>query len=188
MAWNSRTFFTFICAVAMLAPGVALAQRQPPGSDSGAGADDPMVKYAEVLRAQRALAGLLTEAFEVDPGLTELRAGFEKAQREAMVALDPETSSRLDRMSELRDLYHGAMETERAPDIASLLAEGRQLQRALQKTAVEARKQPAVAAKAGALAEALETRFRQIDPEAFQLLEAHDGWIEAVWAALLVKP
>jgi hypothetical protein len=104
------------------------------------------------------------------------------------VALDPATSGRLERMAELQAMYDEIATTEDRPDVGALLDEGRQLRRQLQATAVQARKQPEVAAQASAFADALEARFRQIDPDSFEILARHEGWIEAVWAALLVSP
>ena len=168
MDFTQRISLVLIAALALLAASGLRAQEPPQNPDAAAGGGSNMTRYAEVMRAQRVLMSLLSQATGGDPGLNQLRVQFEKVQREAMVALDPATSGRLERMAELQTLYEEIGATEERPDVGALLDEGRQLRRKLQATAVQARKRPGVAARATAFANALETRFRQIDPESFE--------------------
>ncbi len=188
MDWIGRSSSALICAVAVSMAATAGGQEQPPGENSESVRESVMLRYPEIIRAQQAVMSLLSRALSTDPGLDELRVEFEQAQAEAMVALDPLTTQRVERMAELQALYDQVVATEKTPDISTLLEEGRQLRKALQETAVQARRKPEVAKKADAFASALELRFQQIDPEAFALLAPYDGWVEAVWAALLVSP
>lgn len=188
MRWTSRGARVLAGAVVTIVVVSASAQDQPPPADSEAPRLPIAMRYPEIMQAQRALMRLMSEAFRIDEGLHELRAEFEEAQRKAMEALDPQTTQRLERLSELQAMHDDIVANQEFPDVDALLAEGRQLRRALQATAAEARRRPEVAKRASTLASALEARFQQIDPESFQLLAQHDRWIEAVWAALLVSP
>ena len=185
---KQQGLWVLIPTLALLAASGLCAQDLPNQSGGGNNGDLTATPYAEVMRAQRVLTSLLSESLRLDPGLNKLREQFELTQREAMISLDPATTGRMQRMAELQTLYTDISATQQRPDVGALLNEGRQIQRQLQATAAEARKQPQVAAQATVFANALETRFRQIDPESFEMFSQHKGWIEAVWAALLVEP
>lgn len=177
MVWNVRSSNALVVAIALLVAPTLGAQEQPSAA-----------QYQEIMRVQRALTSLLSQAFLVDGSLDDLRLEFEQAQEKAMVALDPETAQRLDRLAELRTIHDDAATGEQNLDTEALLSEGWELFQAIEATAAAARRQPEVAKKAAAFASALEKRFQQIDPKGFQILSGNEDWIEVVWSVLLAMP
>jgi hypothetical protein len=155
----------FVLTVSLTHSGPVIGQGTPGDSDDV----PPAIRdhYVEIVRAQAVLVQIPRMIMQ-DEALKAEHLAFAEALERAMVALDPETTPRLERVGDLQRQAAAAPGSQEA-----LLAEGRRLRDALLATAEKALNQPSVVAAAEPLVASLTAAFVQlenVDPETLSLV------------------
>ena len=181
------------CIVAIFVLGVlqaptAVARQDRPQGQVPAPAsvpEDVREQHEELLRVRGEVVELLFRVFAENPELEKRRVAFEALQEKTMAALDAETARRRARMAEIESLYNAAVASDDATGLDALRREGREIRRALDATAAEARRQPAVAKEAEAFSADLRARLVALNPDALRLITRDDQLVALLGAAML---
>ncbi|HSL16397.1 MAG TPA: hypothetical protein VLB51_00660 [Methylomirabilota bacterium] len=167
----------FILTVSLAHSGPVIGQGTPGDSD----AVPPAIRdhYAEIIRAQAVLVQVPRMIMQ-DEALKAQHLAFAEALEQAMVALEPETTRRLERVGDLQRQAAGAPGSQEA-----LLDEGRRLRDALLATAEKALNQPSVVAAAEPLLASLTAAFEQlggVDPQTLKIVTDEGLLLKSVTA------
>jgi hypothetical protein len=164
-------------AVSLTQPGLVIGQ----GSSGDSDDVPPGIRehYAEILRAQAVLLQI-PQMIMQDETLRAQHQAFADALVQAMVALEPETTPRLERVGDLQRQAEGAPGSQEA-----LLDEGRRLRDELLATADQALRRPSVLAAAEPLLASLTAAFEQlggVDPQTLSIVTDEGLLLKSVTA------
>ena len=153
-----------LLVVALCAPATLSAQQQqqlPPEVQEWA---------IELQELQSQLQPLQEQALQ-EPEIQAEQASVVEALFETMVASNPETAQRIERLEGLMQEAQAAQEAGDAERIAQLSAEAAELQPQIQAAQAEALSHPDVQPRVAAFQQKLNARVVEIDPAAEQVIE-----------------
>jgi chaperonin cofactor prefoldin len=157
---SAATFFMFALMGSSASPLAAQAPEVPPQVQQW---------LAEMQQIQAQLEPVHEEAMQ-DTALQRRYDEVNAAVLAAMVAADPETEARLERVQQIMAEAAAAQQAGDTDRIAVLAPEAQEIQARLQATQQAAMEQPPVSEQLTAYRTALHARMTAIDPEAGPLL------------------
>jgi len=166
----------------MLSLAIAAAVLQPApatGQETAAPAPQALVQRLPrhlIERAERRerLYNLVSRVLQERAEVRDSVEVLARAYREAMEALDPESTRRRMRLQELEAAYTGAVLADDTTGIGVRIREGVALHRALAETAERAAERPDLQRRLEAIREAAAAALLDLDPDAAALFEEED--------------